>query len=124
MDEHYCKLLEEVLARDPAEFDYPVLGWTTRLIQQHMREKTGVCLSLTRLRELLHTLGYAYQRQPPRVDALLPPMPDHLPQINRWLAMRDTLKKTQPGRMFQPYYSWSKPSPIREAVKARRRSGG
>jgi transposase len=124
VDEHYCALLEETLAHDPAEFGYPTLGWTTKLIQQHMREKTGVSLSLSSLNTLLHNLGYAFQRQGPRVDALLPPMPDHLPQIDRWLSMRDALKKTQPRRMFRPYYSWAKPNRVRGAAKGPRRKGG
>jgi transposase len=124
VDEQFCTLLEEAPGHDPADYGYPHIGWATRLIQQHMREKTGVSLSLSSLNTLLHILGYVYQRQSPRVDRLLPPMPDHLPQIDKWLATRDNLKKNQPRRTFRPYYSWAKPNPVRGAAKGRRRSGG
>jgi transposase len=107
-NEHYWERLEEVLARDPADYGYPDLGWTVRLIQKHMTEETGMSLSPARLKVLLHHLGYAYKSESPRIDSLLPIAPNEWRALTQWLALRDGLKKTQPARMFRPYFSWVK----------------
>lgn len=107
-DAHYRDLLEEVLAHAPADYGYGDLGWTTRLIQEHMAQETGVTLSLSRLRDLLHKLGYAYKRQRPHVDSMLPAMPEDWRDISHWLDQRHSLKATLPDWMFRPYTSWVK----------------
>lgn len=107
-DEHYCELLEKTLAHDPADYGYTDLGWSSRLLQEHLAGQTGVSLSRSRLKALLHELGYEYKRLPARIDGMLPEVPQSRQEFSRWLEMRKSLKEELPGWMSRPYHSWVK----------------
>ncbi len=63
-DDHYRAVLEDTPALLPRDLGYSNMGWTAGLIGNHMTRETGVTLSLSRLKALLHDMGYEYRRQP------------------------------------------------------------
>jgi len=60
--EAYCRQLEEVLDKEPAEFGYRFAIWTTDRLRTHLEKETGILLSEGRFRALLKKRGYRYRR--------------------------------------------------------------
>lgn len=61
-DGGYLGLLQDALQRGPAAFDYIFTVWNVARLGEHMAKKTGVRLGQTRLRQLLHQLGFVFRR--------------------------------------------------------------
>jgi transposase len=61
-DERYCQVLEETLAKEPAELGYEFALWTVDRLKAHLEQMTGKRMSANRLRVLLGKLGYRYRR--------------------------------------------------------------
>ena len=60
--EAYCQKLEEMLAKEPAEFGYRFAIWTSDRLRAHLEKETGILLSESRFRALLKKRGYRYRR--------------------------------------------------------------
>jgi transposase len=58
--------LEEVLARDPADYGLPVTVWSIRDLQALLKRERGLDVSVYTLHRVLHAMGYRYRR--PRHD--------------------------------------------------------
>jgi len=58
----YCRLLDEALNSDPANYGYAFTIWTTDRLRQHLEQKTGIRLSRARFAELLEREGYVFRR--------------------------------------------------------------
>ena len=110
-DDHYRTVLADTLALLPRDLGYTNLGWTAGLIGEHMARETGVTLSLSRLKALLHDLGYEYKRQPPYVTRLLPSRPENRELLAAWRLMQRELEETLPEWMVRPYFTWVKCCP-------------
>jgi len=110
-DDDYRAVLEETLALLPRDLGYSNMGWTAGLIREHMTRETGVTLSLSRLKELLHDLGYEYKRQPPYITRLLPSRPESRDELAAWRILQRELEETLPEWMVRPYFSWVKCRP-------------
>lgn len=65
-DEEYALVLEEILAKEPAELGYRFRIWTVDRLRAHLEKKTGIGLSESSFRELLKRKGYRYRR--PKLD--------------------------------------------------------
>jgi transposase len=61
-DDGYSRLLEEVIAKEPAELGYDFAIWTADRLRTHMKKETGIELSDSRFRVLLKRKGYRYRR--------------------------------------------------------------
>jgi transposase len=61
-DEAYCSALEEAIEHDPVEYGYPFAVWTVERLRDHLEKKTGVRMSVSRLRVVIRKRGYVYQR--------------------------------------------------------------
>lgn len=64
--EIYCQKLEELLAKEPADFGYRFAIWTSDRLRTHLEKETGILLSESRFRALLKKRGYRYR--PPKHD--------------------------------------------------------
>jgi transposase len=60
--EAYCQNLEEMLAKEPAEYGYRFAIWTAHRLRAHLEKETGILLSESRFRALLKKRGYCYRR--------------------------------------------------------------
>jgi transposase len=60
--ETYCRKLEELLEKEPAEFGYRFAIWTSDRLRAHLEKDTGILLSEGRFRALLKKRGYRYRR--------------------------------------------------------------
>lgn len=60
--EIYCQKLEELLAKEPADFGYRFGIWTSDRLRTHLEKETGILLSESRFRALLKKRGYRYRR--------------------------------------------------------------
>jgi transposase len=60
--EAYCQKLEEMLAKEPAEYGYRFAIWTSDRLRAHLEKETGILLSESRFRALLKKRGYRYRR--------------------------------------------------------------
>jgi Transposase and inactivated derivatives len=60
--EAYCRKLEEVLAKEPAEYGYRFAIWTSDRLRAHLEKETDILLSESRFRALLKKRGYRYRR--------------------------------------------------------------
>src|SRR5215212_11836849 len=60
--EAYCRKLEEMLEKEPAEFGYRFAIWTSDRLRAHLEKETGILLSEGRFRALLKKRGYRYRR--------------------------------------------------------------
>lgn len=58
----YCQTLENLLQKQPADYNLAPDGWTVPLLRRLLYQQTHILLSEQRLRALLHRLGYSYQR--------------------------------------------------------------
>jgi transposase len=89
----YCQKLEESLSKEPGEYGYDFTIWTAERLRQHLLGKTGIDISVNRLRELLKRLGYRYRR--PKHDL------GHLQDPDAKAMAREVLdvlkKKPRPG---------------------------
>jgi transposase len=61
-DASYSCILEEVIAKEPAELGYDFAIWTSDRLRAHMQKETGIDLSDSRFRALLKRKGYRYRR--------------------------------------------------------------
>lgn len=61
-DEVYCQALEEAIDHDPGDFGYPFAIWTVERLRDHLERKTGVRMSVSRLRVVMRKQGYVYRR--------------------------------------------------------------
>jgi putative transposase len=61
-NEGYCRLLEEALETNPADYDYSFTIWTADRLRAHLERQTGICLSRGRFAELLERQGYVFRR--------------------------------------------------------------
>lgn len=61
-DEAYCQELEAALDQDPDEFGYSFSIWSVERLRDHLKEKTGVKLSVSRLRVIMRKNDYVYRR--------------------------------------------------------------
>jgi len=66
MDSFQNGLLEEVLARDPADYGLPVTVWSIRDLQALLKRERGLDVSVYTLHRALHAMDYRYRR--PRHD--------------------------------------------------------
>ena len=60
--EGYCRKLEEMLGKEPAEYGYRFAIWTSDRLRAHLEKETGILLSEGRFRALLKKRGYRYRR--------------------------------------------------------------
>jgi len=60
--EAYCRKLEEMLEKEPAEYGYRFDNWTSDRLRAHLEKETGILLSEGRFRALLKKRGYRYRR--------------------------------------------------------------
>jgi transposase len=60
--ERYCRKLEEMLEKEPAEYGYRFAIWTSDRLRAHLEKETGILLSEGRFRALLKKRGYRYRR--------------------------------------------------------------
>lgn len=60
--EAYCQKLEELLEKEPSEFGYRFVIWTSDRLRAHLEKDTGILLSESRFRALLKKRGYRYRR--------------------------------------------------------------
>jgi transposase len=60
--EAYCRKLEEMLEKEPAEYGYRFAIWTSDRLRAHLEKETGILLSEGRFRALLKKRGYRYRR--------------------------------------------------------------
>jgi transposase len=58
--------LEEVLARDPADYGFPVTVWSIRDLHALLKRERGLDVSVYTLHRVLHAMGYRSRR--PRHD--------------------------------------------------------
>ena len=58
----YCQKLEALLEKEPAEFGYRFVIWTSDRLRTHLEKETGISLSEGRFRALLKKRGYRYRR--------------------------------------------------------------
>jgi transposase len=58
----YCRKLEELLEKEPAEYGYRFAIWTSDRLRAHLEKETGILLSESRFRALLKKRGYRYRR--------------------------------------------------------------
>lgn len=66
------KILQQQLLKEPAKFGYSGAFWSTRLVQEHVKQKFGVLFVDRHMRRLLHKLGYSLKKPRPsdyRADA-------------------------------------------------------
>jgi transposase len=61
-DETYQSVLENTLERHPSEWGYPFQIWTLERLREHMKQETGIDLSIGRLEYWLGQWGYVYRR--------------------------------------------------------------
>jgi transposase len=61
-DESYWQRVGEVVERDPREFGYIFTVWTAERLIAHMATETGIELSVSRFRVMMHAHGYVYRR--------------------------------------------------------------
>jgi transposase len=61
-DESYWQRVGEVVERDPREFGYIFTVWTAERLIAHMATETGIELSVSRFRVMMHEHGYVYRR--------------------------------------------------------------
>lgn len=94
-DEAYCQKLEELLAKEPAEFGYRFAIWTSDRLRTHLQKETGISLSESRFRALLKKRGYRYRR--PKHD--LSHLQDQKAK-KKAKQLLDEMKK-EPPRRFQ-----------------------
>lgn len=60
--ETYCRKLEEMLEKEPAEYGYRFAIWTSDRLRAHLEKETGILVSEGRFRALLKKRGYRYRR--------------------------------------------------------------
>ena len=58
----YCRKLEKLLEKEPAEYGYRFAIWTSDRLRAHLEKETGILLSESRFRALLKKRGYRYRR--------------------------------------------------------------
>ena len=58
----YCRVLEETLNSDPADYGYSFTVWTMDRLRSHLEQRTGIRLSQTRFAMVLEREGYVYRR--------------------------------------------------------------
>jgi transposase len=58
----YCRLLEQALETDPANYGYTFTVWTSERLRNHLEQATGIRLSQSRFAMLLEREGYVYRR--------------------------------------------------------------
>jgi transposase len=61
-DDTYRQALATALDQEPSVFGYDFAIWTVERVRDHLARVTGVQLSLSRLRTLLHQQDYVYRR--------------------------------------------------------------
>jgi transposase len=61
-DEAYWRRVEAVLEQGPEVFGYSFTTWTVERLLAHMTRETGIELSVSRFRVVLHQRGYVYRR--------------------------------------------------------------
>jgi transposase len=85
----YRQALDEALNKEPSEYGYNFAIWTRERLRDHLKQETGVKLSINWLGEVMKAEGYEYRR--PKHDLT------HLQnQTEKELAkeLLDELKKT------------------------------
>lgn len=103
---HYTTTLEAILAELPQ--GATVSGWTVPLLCTVMEQRTGIRLSHTRMRNLLHHLGYRYQPARSFLDATIPPLPDNVSDLKAWLEIVEKLRVTLPTNTPWFVQTWVK----------------
>ncbi len=58
----YVKLLKEAVVQGPSGYGYVFTVWSTARLAEHLRRRTGIRLSVKRVRQLLKKLGFVYRR--------------------------------------------------------------
>ena len=101
-DETYCQELETALDQDPDELGYSFSIWSVERLRDHLQEKTGVKLSVSRLRVIMRQNGYVYRR--PKHDLTDLQDPQAREAAKEWL---DELKKA-PKQERSTYSLWTK----------------
>lgn len=61
-DDAYIAALEETIAHEPSDYGYDFAIWSTERLRDHLKEVTGVRLSVGRLNTILRQNGYVYRR--------------------------------------------------------------
>ncbi len=61
-DEQYCRELEIAIEQEPREQGYRFAIWTVKRLRDHLEDKTGVHMSISRLRYVIEERGYVYRR--------------------------------------------------------------
>lgn len=61
-DATYRQELEQTLATEPSELGYDFAIWTVERLRDHLAQRTGTCLSISRLRQILREQKYVYRR--------------------------------------------------------------
>jgi len=61
-DAFYRQQLEQTLASEPSDFSYDFAIWTVERLRNHLAQKTGRHLSISRLRMILREQQYVYRR--------------------------------------------------------------
>lgn len=61
-DETYQSVLEKTLASHPSEWGYAFQIWTLERLREHMKQETGIDLSIGRIEYWLGKWGYVYRR--------------------------------------------------------------
>jgi len=66
------KILRKQLLKEPTKFGHSEPFWSTRLVQEHVKQKFGVLFVDRHMRRLLHKMGFSLQKPRPsdyRADA-------------------------------------------------------
>ncbi len=61
-DARYCQQLDAALDSEPRELGYRFAIWTVKRLRDHLEDKTGVHMSVSRLRYVIIERGYVNRR--------------------------------------------------------------
>lgn len=90
-DQNYIEELSRSLEADPRELGLPFTIWTINRLRLYLSEKTGILLSFSRFRALLHREGYRWKEPKHDLNHLQDrPARETGEQVIEWL------KKTSP----------------------------
>jgi transposase len=104
-DAAYCQEVETALAQDPSELGYSFAVWSVERLRDHLEGETGVKLSVSRLRVIMHQNDYVYRRPKHDLTALQDPIAkEHARELLEELK-KGPAEKTKWGSSL-----WTKPS--------------
>lgn len=61
-DDEYMEILEKTVGKAPRKLGYPFSSWTMEYLCRHMKQETGVDISVSRMSSLLKELDFTYKR--------------------------------------------------------------